>query len=190
MEDKKNNNKLKKDTEKMENNSIKKSGVNNSIDKLNAINNFSNYISTLTSFQNILNNVLPNNYMNLMTESLVSYRNFMDSISLKKYTAIMSETLLLERNILKNSIPQNYMFNLLSEITNNITNTYYADTIRICMDEILNSNINLKDILMDSKLDINSANEVKDFDEKDKVETISNVKEIIDIAKEKNENTE
>ncbi len=213
--DENNNNKLEKNKntkdskkyiEKSDNN-IKNSQFSNLTNKFNAINAATSYASALTSLQYTINKILPKDYIDTMSVSLLQIqnilpqndikimsemllqKNYLTNIFFKCNTNILSETLtnkIYLSNFIDNAISQN---NILNNIKN--INIYYKDTIESCMNEILKAKIDWTDLYIKSNLTTSFlAEDIENFSEKDKKETIKNVKEIIALTKEKPENKE
>lgn len=213
--DENNNNKLEKNEntkdskkyiEKSDNN-IKDSQFSNLANKFNAINAATSYASALTSLQYTINKILPKDYINTMSTSLLQIQNILPHNDMK----IMSEILLRKNyltdmffkhniNILTEGLTNKiYLSNAVNNIVsqNNILdnikniNIYYKDTIESCMNEILNAKIDLTDLYIKSNFTTSFlAEDVENFSEEDKKETIKNVKEIVALAKENSENKE
>ncbi len=218
-----NNEDLKKDKKK---NSKKKNTNKSSINRYNnMLNNIlpKNYINDMAEIivnrnymSNIIENIFPNDYINTISKSILSQdymSNLIDSILPKNYMSTISENILSQNymsnlvdNILpknymntiveslnntasialKNIIPQNYVSNMFEAITNNISNIFYTDTITNCINEIIDSNINFNAILINKESIPKTSVDIEQFNENDKENTLTNVKEIINISQKDN----
>ena len=149
----------------------------------NYINDIAESIVNMDYMSNIIDSILPKSYMSTISETILSQNymsNLVDSILPKNYMNIVVENLNNTASIvLKNLIPQNYVSNMFEFITNNISNIFYTDTIINCINEIINSNINFNTILINKEIMSNTSIDIDQFNENDKKETLTNVKEII-----------
>lgn len=165
----------------------------------NIINNIfpSNYIDTIYKsiipqnyMSNLIDNILPKNYMSTISENVLLQNymvNLVDSILPKNYMSNIIENLNNTASIaLKNIIPHNYVSTMIETISHNISNISYTDTIFNCINEIIDSNINLNAILANKELMINEFIDTEQFDENDSEDTLTNVKEIINISQKDN----
>ena len=195
-----NNKELKDDKEensKKENNDIySKSSIdniNNMISNIlpkNYINTVSESILSQNYMSNLIDSILPKNYMSTISETILSQNymsNLVDNILPKNYMNTIVENLNNTASIaLRNIIPQNYVSNMFESITNNISNIFYTDTITSCINEIINSNINFNTILINKEIIPNTSVDIEQFNENDKEDTLTNVKEIINISQKDN----
>lgn len=163
--------------------------INNILPK-NYINSLSESILSRTYMSDLIDCILPKNYMNMINETILSpnyLETLVDSILPKNYMNTLVESLNKSTiNVLKSIIPHNYVSNIFKDITNNITNTFYTDTITNCINEIIDSNINLNTILINKEIINNTPVDIEKFDKDDKENTLTNVKEIINISKKDN----
>jgi len=167
--------------------------ISNIISNILPKNYISESIVNLNYMSNIINNIFPQNYISIISESILPQTymsNLIDSITNvlpKNHINTMSETLNAFTDItLKNIISQNYISNILESITNNISNICYTDTIKNCVNEIIDANIDLNKIIVNSKMINAESTEIADFSDKERDETLTSVKEIINISKKDN----
>lgn len=200
MNSSENNKELKDDNKKIskkeDNNIYFKSSIdniNNMISNIlpkNYINDIAESIVNMDYMSNIIDSILPKSYMSTISETILSQNymsNLVDSILPKNYMNIVVENLNNTASIvLKNLIPQNYVSNMFEFITNNISNIFYTDTIINCINEIINSNINFNTVLINKEIMPNTSIDIDQFNENDKKETLTNVKEIINISQKDN----
>lgn len=194
MDNIENNENLKKDKKKnLENKNTNKSsinGSNNMLNNINYINDIARSIANRDYMSNIINNIFPQNYMDTVSESILLQNymsNLMESILSKDYMNTILENFNKSTiRVLKNIIPQNYISNMFESITNNISNICYTDTITNCINEIINSKINLNTILINKEILNNTSVDIEKFDKNDKENTLTNVKELINISQKDN----
>ena len=191
------NNDKEKNSKKKDNNISSIDNINdmlNSILTKNYINDIAENIVNINYMSNIIDDILPKNYMNTISESILSQTymsnliNNIESILPKNYINTISENLnIFANNALKNIIPKNYVTNMLENITNNISNICFTDTITNCINEIIDSNINLNKILINKEIMDNlSSVDIEKFDKNDRENTFTDVKEIINISQKDN----
>lgn len=141
-------------------------------------------------FAHMLDNIFPKNYINTITEIALSQNNLtkiVENILPKNYIEIINEYAMNNtNNIVRNIVSQNYIVNILEYINTEIKNTYYSDAITGGLKEIFDSNITLNSMLKNSNLNCDNIEEIDEFNEEDKKETLTNVKEIIEISKKDN----
>lgn len=166
------------------------SSIINSMLPKNYMNAVSESILSQTYMSNLIDSILPKNYMNTISETILS-QNYMetlaDSILPKNYMNTIVENFNKATiSVLKSIIPQNYVSNMFETITSNIANICYTDTITSCINEIIDSNINLNTILVNKEIINNTSIDIEKFDKDDKENTFTNVKEIINISQKDN----
>lgn len=154
------------------------------------MNTVSKSILSQNYMSNLIDSILPKNYMSTISETILSQNymsNLVDNILPKNYMNTIVESLNNTASIaLRNIIPQNYVSNMFESITNNISNIFYTDTITNCINEIINSNINFNTILINKEIIPNTSVDIEQFNENDKENTLTNVKEIINISQKDN----
>lgn len=193
------NNGKEKNSKKKDSNIYYKSPIDNINDMVssilpkNYINDIAESIVNMDYMSNIIADILPKNYINTISESILSQTymsnliNSIESILPKNYINTISETLsVFANNALKNIIPQNYVPNMFETITNNVSNICYTDTITNCINEIIDSNINLNTILVNKEIMNNTSVDIEKFDKNDRENTFTNIKEIINISQKDN----
>lgn len=103
----------------------------------------------------------------------------------------LSKTMEILQSTVSNIDYHKYLSTFMENFSKTISNKDYIDTINYGIDRIVNSNINLNDLLINKDMSYEiSEDTMETFKEEDKEETIKNINEIIDIVEDKSLNTE
>ncbi len=123
---------------------------------------------------NIINEILPPNYINDIVQSV--------SIQSNMLKGLYSESLFQINKIVENIGLQEYRTTIFENLANGISNLCYTETIKDCVNILANSKINIANLLMTEKLNKDFFEDIEDFNEENKEKIEENIKEISEMA--------
>lgn len=131
-------------------------------------------IATQMSAVNIINEILPPNYISDIVQSVNIQNNLLKGL--------YPESLFEINKIFESIGLQEYRTTIFEKLTKGISNLYYTDTIKDCVSILANSKINISDLLVIEELNDDLIEDIENFNEENKEEIEENIKEISDIA--------
>lgn len=139
-------------------------------------------VDALMSEINIINEIIPRNYINNVIKNI--------SIQSKMISKVYLDNVIELNKIYENIMFEEYTTKIFKNLANSISNMYYTETIKDCVKILINSKININNLITDEEINSDLIENIEGFNEKDKEKTEEVVKEIANIANNEEKNIE